>query len=214
MGITFSNLVRVATHNKFLVSGKFAFDSSYAAGGEVITPAEIGLSEIESLICAGGEGYQVCYTLSDGKLHVYGASGGGTPTGTNASSAVAGQLNIGTPAFAGTGYATAGQVVTTTDNQTMTENQCAGMWLIGADPTEPPVLIVSNTAVTGAPAVLTCIGVPPVTAAGAYKIVKMTGTAAAQAFTGGAMASGASAEVAGATNLSALDTCLFIAVGY
>ncbi|HOX21851.1 MAG TPA: hypothetical protein PLL10_00175 [Elusimicrobiales bacterium] len=82
MGITFTNLVRVATKNKTLVAGKIAFDSSYASGGEVITPAELGLSEIESMVCAGGEGYQVCYTLSDSKLHVYGASGGGTPTGT------------------------------------------------------------------------------------------------------------------------------------
>ena len=73
------------------------------------------------------------------------------------------------PGFSGTGFATAGQVVTTTDNQTMTLNQCANMWLITA--TQAPCLIVSNTAVSGAPAVLTVYGLAPTTDAGTYKIL-------------------------------------------
>lgn len=73
-------------------------------------------------------------------------------------------------AFTGTGFATAGQVVTTTDNQTMTLNECAGMWLISA--TQAPCLIVSNTAVTGAPAVLTVYGAAPTTHAGTYKVLR------------------------------------------
>ena len=73
-------------------------------------------------------------------------------------------------AFTGTGFATAGQVVTTTDNQTMTLNQCAGMWLISA--TQAPCLIISNTAVTAAPAVLTVYGAAPTTDAGTYKILR------------------------------------------
>jgi len=72
-------------------------------------------------------------------------------------------------AFTGTGQTSAGQVITTTDNQTMTLNQCAGMWFISA--THGPYYIVSNTAVTGAPAVLTVIGDAPTTDAGAYRIV-------------------------------------------
>lgn len=128
----------------------------------------------------------------------------GTATGTNGTSAVtgtgtfvgtsSGSLDLATPAFSGTGFATAGQVVTTTDNQTMTLNECAGMWLIAdALTTTAPVLIVSNTAVSGAPAVLTVIGTAPVTDAGTYKIVKnivptgsvtaLSGTAAAQTWT-------------------------------
>ncbi len=75
-----------------------------------------------------------------------------------------------TNAFTGTGFATAGQVVTTSDNQTMTLNQCAGMWLITA--TQAPCLILSNTAVTGAPAVLTVFGLAPTTAAEDYKILR------------------------------------------
>ena len=72
-------------------------------------------------------------------------------------------------AFTGTGQTSAGQVITTTDNQTMTLNQCAGMWFISA--THGPYYIASNTAVTGAPAVLTVIGTAPTTDAGAYRIV-------------------------------------------
>lgn len=73
-------------------------------------------------------------------------------------------------AFTGSGYTTAGQVVTTSDNQTMTLNQCAGMWLITA--TQAPCLIVSNAAVTGAPAELTVYGAAPATTAEGYKILK------------------------------------------
>ncbi len=132
---------------------------------------------------------------------------GGTPAGTNNTSAVtgtgtfvgtsAGALDLATPAFSGTGNTAAGQVITTTDNQTMTLNQCAGMWLIQATGATPPNLILSNTAVVGAPAVLTVQGSAN-TDAGAYKIVKniiptgsvtaLSGTAAAQTFTGSALA--------------------------
>ncbi len=92
-------------------------------------------------------------------------------------------LNLATPAFSGTGLTAVAQVITTTDNQTMALNQCAGMWLYPVTQTTPPVLILSNTAVTGAPAVLTVQGVA-VTDAGTYKIVKHlapVGTNAAEA---------------------------------
>lgn len=94
-----------------------------------------------------------------------GASGATAPafTGTAPTSATA-------EAFTGTGFATAGQVVTTTDNQTMTLNQCAGMWFQSA--TQAPCLIISNTAVSGAPAVLTLYGAAPTTHAGTYKILR------------------------------------------
>jgi hypothetical protein len=89
-------------------------------------------------------------------------------------------LNLATPVFSGTGTTAAGQVITTTDNQTMTLNQCAGMWLIQATGATPPNLILSNTAVTGAPAVLTVQGSAN-TDAGTYKIVQNTsGTGAVQ----------------------------------
>lgn len=84
--------------------------------------------------------------------------------------APANAVNFATPVFSGTGQASAGQVITTTDNQTMTLNQCAGMWFVSA--THGPYLIASNTAVAGAPAVLTMYGNAPTTDAGTYKILK------------------------------------------
>jgi len=116
---------------------------------------------------------------------------GGTPTGTNSAPVFTGSasvLNLASPVFSGTGQSSAGQVITTTDNQTMTLNQCAGMWFVSA--THGPYLIASNTAVTGAQAVLTIIGTAPTTDAGAYKIVANlpVGTVSAPTFTGSALA--------------------------
>lgn len=119
----------------------------------------------------------------------YGPSADGTIGGSTAAGSSHGHAFTGTAstaaeinAFTGTGYTTAGQVVTTSDNQTMTLNQCAGMWLITA--TKAPCLIASNTAVTGAPAVLTVFGAAPSTTAEAYRILKSptpVGTNAAEA---------------------------------
>ena len=90
------------------------------------------------------------------------------------------RLNLSAPVFSGTGTTAAGQVITTTDNQTMTLNQCEGMWLVQATGSTPPNLIISNTAVTGAPAVLTVQGAAN-TDAGTYKIVSgFPGTGATQ----------------------------------
>lgn len=97
-----------------------------------------------------------------------GASGGTAPAFTG--SAPQGAVDLASPVFSGTGQSSAGQVITTTDNQTMTLNQCAGMWFISA--THGPYLIASNTAVTGAQAVLTIYGGAPTTDAGTYKIVR------------------------------------------
>lgn len=115
-----------------------------------------------------------------------------TATGTNATSAVTGALNVVTPNVQGTGYATAAQVVTTTENFTADENAYAGMWFMSDVLTSSPaVLIMSHPAAAGAPLALTCNGVPPVTDAGAFRICGMAGTAAGQVFTGNAVTSAA-----------------------
>jgi hypothetical protein len=203
---------------------------------------------------AAGYGFQVLGLASGPagsvRIKVFqggsGTTGGTTVTGTNASSNVPGQvfsgtpatlpaqiftgtsagsLNLAAPAFSGTGTTAAGQVITTTDNQTMTLNQCAGMWLIQATGSTPPNLILSNTAVVGAPAVLTVQGAAN-TDAGTYKIVKniapvgtnatssytpagtnAAATAAAQVWTASGphthtIGAGAGSEVPNATNLS------------
>jgi len=175
-------------------------------------------------------------------------SGAYTPAGTNSAPAFTGtaptsDLNLATPAFSGTGTTAAAQVITTTDNQTMTLNQCAGMWLIQATQATPPNMVLSNTVVSGVPAVLTVQGSAN-TDAGTYKIVKaltpvgsvaaptftgsaasLTGTNSAPTFTGSALAThthtftgtavaaGAGTEVANATDLSAFTTVEFEAIG-
>lgn len=81
-------------------------------------------------------------------------------------------LDLNSPVFSGTGLTGVGNVSTTTDNQTMTLNQCAGMWLLAEEITIDPVLIISNTAVTNAPAVLTVkSSITAPDTAGTYKIV-------------------------------------------
>lgn len=224
-----------------------AFSSSYnntgndTTTGELLTAASLGLSTIIGIDTPSeqsGYGFQVLGISSgpassvrikvfQGGAGTTGATSGGTPAGTNGTSAVtgtgtytdavtSGALNVGTPVFSGTGQSSAGQVITTTDNQTMTLNQCAGMWFLSA--THGPYLIASNTAVAGAPAVLTTYGTAPTTDAGTYKIVRslavgsvsaLSGTAAAQTFTGAALAThthtigaGAGGEVPNGTNLS------------
>ncbi len=123
-------------------------------GTEAIVAGEIALAN-GKILEGNGSGVAAAVTL------------GATFTGT----APTGSLNLATPAFSGTGLTAAGQVITTTDNQTMTLNQCAGMWLLSATGATPANLILSNTAVAGAPAVLTVQGAAS-TDAGAYKIVK------------------------------------------
>jgi hypothetical protein len=87
------------------------------------------------------------------------------------------------------------------------------MWLITA--TQAPCLIVSNTAVSGAPAVLTVYGLAPTTDAGTYKILTAptpAGTVASHTHTGPSHTHGATGLTAtdaghthGATGLTATD---------
>lgn len=111
-----------------------------------------------------------------------GASGATAPAfvGTDPAGAV-----VDYAPYGGTGFATVGQVVTTTENKTLAENELANCWLITA--TQAPCLIAGNPAVSGAPAVLTVFGAAPVTSAEAYKILYAptpTGTVASHTHTG------------------------------
>ncbi len=250
MGLTISNLQRVSEGNKWKILGKLAFTGTYTTNGESLAPNSLGLNTIDNIFLQSEQGYSFEFDYANNKVKVFaggsgttGATSGGTPAGTNSTSAVTGTaeaqtftgtasvLNLATPVFSGTGLTAAGQVMTTTDNQTMTLNQCAGMWLLPATATTPPMLIVSNTAVSGAPAVLTVIGAAA-TDAGAYKIVatipvgtngasaSLTATAAAQTFTGSALSTHthsvsevAGGEVDNGTSLTALSAVEFEAIG-
>lgn len=212
-----------------VVKATIAFDSSYPTGGEQITAAQFGLARFTRIIVnptgatAGGFGYLFDPTIAASGLTaniIVGLAPGVTATGTVAAPTFTGQVpgqavNYGTPVFSGTGQTSAGQVITTTDNQTMTLNQCAGMWFVSA--THGPYLIASNTAVTGAPAVLTIYGDAPTTDAGTYKIltgVTPTGTNSAPAFTGSATTASTFVELANATNLAALTAVPIYCFGY
>lgn len=184
----------------FAFSNSYNNTGVEATTGETFTAASVGLSQIigidmpsedsgyafDVLGLASGPATSVRIQVFQGpaagttgneNAHTHavaldsGTSGAGSAhthvfTGTST-----GSLDLATPAFSGTGLTAVGQVITTTDNQTMGLNECAGMWLISATQATPPNLILSNTAVVAAPAVFTVQGSAN-TDAGAYKVVK------------------------------------------
>ena len=215
--------------------GTLQLDASYPTGGYSLPPELFQLSQINSFLVTTDDASLLFYNYTTEKLMAFTAAGGdggttdetsaGTPAGTNGTSSVSGTgTYVGaptglSPVLSGTGLTAAGQVITTTDNQTMGLNQYAGYWLVSATGATPPNLILSNTAVTGAPAVFTVQGSAN-TDAGAYDVVGTTssgsvsalsGTAAAQAFSGAPLAThthsyggggGGLSEVKYGTNLS------------
>jgi len=225
--------------------------ASYATGGDSFVGSSLPFTYIDSLFnpqVINAAGYALDFDQTTQKVLAYsvdapggaggttGATSGGTPAGTNGTSAVTGTgTYVGaatglSPVLSGTGLTAVGQVITTTDNQTMGANQYRGYWLVSATAATPPNLIIGNTAVTGAPAVFTVQGAAS-TDAGAYDVVGVTssgsvvslsGTAAAQVFTGsalkththtiGAGAGGAVAltEVTAAVDLSALTVRVIV----
>jgi hypothetical protein len=131
------------------------------------------------------------------------AAGAATGATAQASTAVAADPAGTAPAFTGaaptkgvseagiltgTGFATAGQVITTTENETMSVDQYKGCWFITAS--QAPCVIVSNTAVSGAPGVFTVIGLAPTTNAEAWRVLTAptpAGTVASHTHTVGAI---------------------------
>ena len=218
--------------------------ATYATGGVAVTPAMFGLTTIDDLTVEEAGGLDYRYNSTTEKVMAYMGGGGSfTPAGTIAATLTKHADSAGTPAgtitgaldlavaeFSGTGFVTSGQEITTTDNQTMAAvDTAAGMWFIADGlASSPPVLILSNTIVAGAPAVLTCQGVPPVTDGGTYKIVTLgaatfVGSALGthshestvdSAFTGTPDTSGAVAAEVGAISLAAAGyTASYTAIG-
>lgn len=194
--ITLSNLVKENAGSETKISGTIAFDDSYPTGGEALTLSKLPLKRVSNVLIETNSGYVFQYDYTNNKIIAY-RSAGATFTGTASTSAEV-------SAFTGTGQSSSGQVITTTDNQTMTLNQCAGMWFVSA--VRGPYYIVSNTAVTNAPAVLTVMGTAPVTDAGAYRIVKSPTPV-------GTNATAALAEVANGVDLAGLTAVKFTAYG-
>jgi len=247
MALTIDKIDYTVFGNKSVVFCDADFDSSYPTGGESLVAGDVGLTVIEQVYTQSKSGYMFSYDYTNSNLMVYfpsaaeeshthaialdsGASAAGAShnhvfTGTSPVSS----LNLGTPAFSGTGLTASGQAITTTDTQTMTENQCAGMWLVPVTQVTPAVLILSNTAVSAAAAVLTVQGVA-FTDSGTYKVVKSLtpiGTNAAEAththawgtladaVSGAATGTvGVAPEVTALTDLASLTDVKLMIIGY
>ena len=203
--------------NRRGVFATVTMSGSYSTGGDTVTAASFGLVTIDEIeVMSQPAGYVLEFDKTNLKIKAY-RTATLTPAGTVAAPTFTGTapitgLNYATPAFTGTGLTASGQAMTTTDAQTMTVNQCAGMFLLAATAATPPMLIVSNTAVTAAAAVLTVIGAAA-TDAGAYKVLKTLtpiGTNSAPTLTGTATTAAALAEVGSTVSLSAVVARVFV----
>ena len=63
--------VNTVVGNQRLTVTQVTFDSSYLTGGELITPADVGLNAIHALISFASSGYNVTYDATAGSLIVY-----------------------------------------------------------------------------------------------------------------------------------------------
>lgn len=97
MSLTLANITKMSTGNKHLVAVDVTFDSSYPTGGESLTPADLGLLNIDFALvdvgaaAAGTSGVVVKYDRTNSKLQAFQAPAAGTHTHT-------------APAFTGTAH--------------------------------------------------------------------------------------------------------------
>ena len=177
--------------NKRASSGTITFDSSYATGGESLTPANIGLGRIERITFNHGEdGYVFKYDYTNQKVLVY-RTATLTPAGT-----------VAAPTFTGSALATHVHDV-------LVKGSAAG----GID--EPIGVEGTDTLAKDAATDRTIVGANSATKGGVVAITAGTpaGTISAPAFTGTATTAAALAEVANATNLATV-VVEFMAIGY
>lgn len=177
--------------NKRASSGTITFDSSYATGGESLTPANIGLGTIERITFNHGEdGYVFKYDYTNQKVMAY-RTATLTPTGT-----------ISAPTFTGSALAAHAHNI-------LVKGSAAG----GID--EPIGVEGTDTLAKDAATDRTILGADSATKGGVIAITGGTpaGTVSAPTFTGAATTAAALAEVGAATNLSAV-VVEFMAIGY
>ena len=66
-----SDMAGVPGNNKYVIK-RIQFDSSYASGGEALTPTTLGLESLHIMICESEDsGYVAQYDYSGEKLAVY-----------------------------------------------------------------------------------------------------------------------------------------------
>jgi hypothetical protein len=71
MGLTLSNIDNSMLGNKLLIMADCAFDSSYAHGGEALTPNKFGLGTINRLTIDPCQGYSFEYDYTNQKIKVF-----------------------------------------------------------------------------------------------------------------------------------------------
>lgn len=232
MAITVVDTQRVSEGNKWKIIGTLALDNSYPTGGYAITPAQIGLSQIQSFDIQVESGYSFQYVEQTAKIKAYDV-GGFTPAGT-----------VAAPVFTGNALAAHGHNIQVTADEVITVTAGTG---VSSALANIPVGSINNVFVTagGVTGVAELVPVGSVSAthqvsanyttgvlqflvADAVTGAKVTyaraavsttsagtpaGTNSAPAFTGTPAAAGAGSEVPNATDLSALTTVEFEAIG-
>lgn len=71
MALTISNLTYDVWGRKRAAIFDMAFDSSYAFGGEALTPDTVGLSDVEQVIVSGKAGYGFEYDVTNQKIKAF-----------------------------------------------------------------------------------------------------------------------------------------------
>lgn len=177
--------------NRRAVLGTLTMSSSYSTNGDTVTAAGYGLVSLDALlILSQPAGYTLFFDKANLKVKAY-RSAGFTPSGTNSTS----PLNNGVAAaqaFTGAAHThdlhfqqtAASNAVTAQANQLRTAATAFDVAGVTTNTGEGGIIQVVASGTNGTSAV--------------------TGTAAAQTFTGVAVSATALVEVAGSTNLSAV----------
>lgn len=71
MALTVAVTRRVTAGNQNIVTGTIAFDSSYPAGGESFTAADLGLRTVDLMVLPPSSGFTYEYDYTNSKVKVY-----------------------------------------------------------------------------------------------------------------------------------------------
>jgi hypothetical protein len=96
MALTIAINKRDKTIGKKVVYATITLDSSYATGGESITPGSLGLTSIDFILFDGGLGYRPQFDYANSKIMMYTSAGTQTTNATDLSSIVLKALVFGT----------------------------------------------------------------------------------------------------------------------
>ncbi len=95
MALTYVEEVRTVTRAERMVVTTVTFDSSYATGGESLTPADLGFGRIDFLSTATDGNYLIVWDKANNKLKAYTAAGAEVTAATNLSAIAIRILAIG-----------------------------------------------------------------------------------------------------------------------